>query len=122
MLPKLYNQVSIKVPQRWSRLPSLEGLLGSTGDGLKYTTELFIETQQDPLQDNQQGPQDSRPRHEILAESKLQFYLPQCSASNALNALIRLLIVKLAQDQLTDFVYVYHSSIGQSNMFPVNGH
>lgn len=116
VLPKLYREVFIKVPQRWSRLPSLEGLLGSTGDGLKFTTDLFIGTQQDPLRNDQQGSEDSRPHEETLTESKLQFYLPQSSASNALNTLIRLLIVKLPRDQLDCFRYVTPSSTGQSNM------
>lgn len=105
VLPRLYEEVFVKVPQRWSQLPSLEGLLGSTGDGLKYTKHLNISTQQDPLRDSQQGSEDTRSQAELLEERKLQLYLPQSSASNALNALIRLLIVKLPQNQLDDFRY-----------------
>ena len=106
VLPKLYNTVYIKVPQRWSQLPSLEGLLGATGDGLKYTQCLSIGTQQDPLRDGQQGSEDTRSQAELLEERQLQFCLPHSSASNALNAFIRLLIVKLPQNQLDDFRYV----------------
>ena len=102
-LPKLYKTVVIKAPQRWSRLPSSEGLLGSDGDGLKYTTELCIGTQQHPLQESQEEPEDPRLRKQILSERKLQFSLPQVSASNALNTLVRLIILKLPQNQLKLF-------------------
>lgn len=121
VLPKLYHQVVIRVPQKWSRLPSLEGLLGSTGDGLKYTTELSIETQQYPLRDSQQESKDSRPPEEVLAETKLQFYLPQISASNALNTLIRLLIVKLPQNRLEVFRHVFSPSSRLKHRIPING-
>ena len=50
VLPNIYKVVKIAVPQRWSRLASLEDLLGSTGEGLKYTTALMISTQQDLLE------------------------------------------------------------------------
>ena len=105
VLPRIYEHVFIKAPQKWSRLPSLEGLLGSTGDGLKYTTQLSIETQQDPLRESQQGSEDFRDPEQVLSESVLQFYKPQTSASNALNALIRILIFKLPEARLETFWY-----------------
>ena len=119
LLPKLYKTVFIRVPQKWSRLPSLEGLLASTGDGLKHTTELFIQTQQDPLRASQQGSEGSRSPDETWAQTKTQFYLPQSSVSDALNALIRLLIVKLPQDRLHGFQYVIAPSTMLKDWIPV---
>lgn len=107
VLPRIYEIVVIKAPQNWSRLPSLEGLLGSTGDGLKYTTQLFIETQQDPLRKSQQESEDLRNPEQALSEDNLQLYQPQTSASNHLNALIRILIFKLPEAQLDKFCW-YH--------------
>ena len=99
-LPKLYKTVFIKAPQAWSRLSSFESLLGSHGDGLQYTTELYIGTQQNPLQKSQKFyelPEES------LAEMESQFFLPHSSMSNALNTLVRLLVLKLPRDQLELF-------------------
>lgn len=116
VLSKLYKKVIIKVPQKWSRLPSLEGLLGSTGDGLKYTTDLSISTQQDPLRDSQQGSEDARPQAQLLEERNLQFYLPQSSASNALNTFVRLLIVKLPQNRLDEFSWEHDCELDVSTL------
>lgn len=116
VLPRIYEDVVIKVPPKWSRLPSLEGLLGSTGDGLKYTTQLSIETQQDPLRESQQGSEDFRDPEQVLSESNLQFYLPQTSASNALNTLIRILIFKLSEARLRTFWYGIPPPIRRSNV------
>ena len=102
-LPKLYKTVVIKAPQRWSQLPSVERLLGSDGSGLKSTTELYICTQQDPLQEYQEESEDQRLPEEVLAEHQLQFFLPQSSASNVLNTLVRLIILKLPRDRLELF-------------------
>ena len=102
-LPKLYKTVVIKAPQRWSRLPSFESLIGSPGNGLEYTTELYIGTQQEPVQASQEGPEDERPPEEVQSESELQFFLPHSSMSNALNTLVRLIILKLPRDRLELF-------------------
>ena len=99
-LPKLYKTVLIKAPQAWSRLSSFESLLGSDGNGLKYTTELCISTQQNPLQESQEL---FEPPEEVSAETELQFYLPHSSMSNALNTLVRLIVLKLPRDQLELF-------------------
>ena len=115
VLPRIYERVVIKAPQKWSRLPSLEGLLGSSGDGLKYTTQLSIETQQDPLRESQKEFEDFRNPERVLSESTLQLYLPQTSASNALNALIRILIFKLPEGQLDTFWYGIPAPIRRSN-------
>lgn len=121
VLPKLYKEVSIIVPQRWSRLSSLEGLLGSSGDGLKYTTDLMIQTQQDPLRNDQKGSEDIRPEAEILEERTLKFCLPQSSASNALNAFVRLLLVKLPQNKLFSFRHVISHPTRLKYRLPVDG-
>ena len=102
-LPKLYKTVVIKAPQRWSRLPSFENLLGSHGDGLKYTTELYIGTQQEPLQESQEENKDQRLLEEDLLETEFDFYFPRSSTSNALNTLVRLIILRLPRDQLELF-------------------
>ena len=102
-LPKLYKTVVIKAPHTWSRLTSFEKLLGSDGDGLNYTTELYIGTQQKPLQGNQEVPEDQRRSEEVLAETQLGLFLPQSSTSNALNTLVRLLILRLSRGQLVLF-------------------
>ena len=102
-LPKLYKTVIIKAPQRWSRLPSVESLLGSAGNGLKYTTELSIGTQQEPVQASQEEPEDGRLPEEVPSETELQFYLPHSLMSNGLNTLVRLIILKLPRDQLELF-------------------
>ena len=102
-LPKLYKTVVIKAPQRWSQLPSFESLLGSDGDGLKYTTELYIGTQQDSLQYSQEESEGQQLPEEVLAETQIQLFLPQSSTSNALNTLVRLIILKLPRDQLELF-------------------
>ena len=115
VLPRIYENVVIKAPQKWSRLPSLEGLLGSTGDGLKYTTQLSIEIQQDPLRESQKESEDFRDPERVLSESTLQLYLPQTSASNALNALIRILLFKLPEAQLNRFWYDIPAPIRRSN-------
>ena len=102
-LPKLYKTVVITAPQRWSQLPSFESLLGSDGDGLKYTTELYIGTQQYPLQESQEESEDQRLPEEVPAEMQFQFFLPQSSTSNALNTLVRLIILKLPRNKLELF-------------------
>lgn len=78
---------------------------------------LSIEPQQDPLRDSQQeGLEESPPYGEDLAEPERQFYLPQSSASNALNALIRLLIVKLPRDGLVHFQWDHCCELDASTL------
>ena len=42
VLPTLYQTIELKVPLQWTRLPSLENLLASSSEGLKYTRCLKI--------------------------------------------------------------------------------
>lgn len=77
---------------------------------------LSIEPQQDPLRDSQQGLEESPPYGEDLAEPERHFYLPQSSASNALNALIRLLIVKLPRDGLVHFQWDHCCELDASTL------
>ena len=101
VLPRIYERVVIKAPQEWSRLPSVGHLLFySTADGLKYTTELFIEIQQDPLRDSQRESEDFRAREQVVSKSTRQ-----CSPSKIFNHLIRILITKLREAQLDTFWY-----------------
>lgn len=102
-LPKLYKTVIIKAPQRWSRLPSFESPLASDGGGLKYTTELYIGTQQNPLQDSQEEYEYQRLHQEVLAQTEHQLILLRSPTSNALNTLVRLIILRLPRHQLKLF-------------------
>ena len=107
---KLYSDLYLFVPMRWSRLGSLENLVGSSGDGLKLTTSIRISTQHDPLRPNQKRDQAIATQDEIELETKLDFCLPTIQASNFLNALVRLLLMKLPQNQLQIFWYNHRTS------------
>ena len=92
-LPKLYRLLTLKVPVKFSRLDTLENLLSGSDDGLQYTRAINILTQQAPLKSNA-----------IKAEQQLQIerlsYVPVCYVSDALNTLIRLLILRLPKNRL----------------------
>ena len=123
----------MKIPLRWSRLPSLEGLLASSSEGLKYTRCLRIVTKQYPQEDNSYFNLDRLPEtddedvvdneNESADEEGVELddgekeeegeeedgifkvYHPHNSASNTLNAFIRVLISKLPLQQLHTFWY-----------------
>ncbi len=109
-LAKLYSDLYIFVPMRWSRLVSLENLVGSSGDGLKFTTSISILTQQDPLRPNQKLDQAIATQGDIELETENNFCLPTIQASNFLNALVRLLLMKIPQNQLLGFWYDHQTS------------
>lgn len=89
---------------QWSRLPSLEGLLSSPGSNLRFTTDLRIETQLDPLRRDQIGDDDQLLRSISSPNATSQeLFVPRKDASNALNALVRLLILKIPKGGLESF-------------------
>lgn len=133
VLPTLYHTIELKVPLRWSHLPSLESLLASSSEGLKYTRSLRIVTKQYPLEDDVYGNPDNVPANDDdddddeesegepideedgVADTEdedderdegngqFKIFLPDKWASNALNAFIRVLIVRLPPHQLHTF-------------------
>ena len=134
VLPTLYHTIELKIPLRWSRLPSLENLLASWSEGLKYTRCLRIVTKQYPQQNNNYLNLDKVPENDdegiVKADTEsghereaglndaemegetsenqgmFRIYRPRRSASNTLNAFIRVLISKLPSQQLRTFWYL----------------
>ena len=141
VLPTLYQTIELKVPLRWTRLPSLENLLASSSEGFKYTRCLRIVANQyrkndayrnldrvhetddeDVVEDEHESEDEEESEAEsesrVLGEDEDEsskgeeddsrlFRLcdSDTSASNALNAFIRVLIMKLPRQQLHAFWY-----------------
>lgn len=108
-LARLYSHVVIKVPIRWSRLTSLEDLISSAGSGFNFVTSICVTVQQQPSIDDAQESEDGRTAQEIAEERDLGFCLPHVAASKALNALIRLLLMRIPDNHLKHFECVYDS-------------
>lgn len=131
VLPTLYRTIELKVPLRWSQLPSLESLLASSSEGLKYTRCLRIITTQYRQEDNTyfnldedivEHEQESGDEEDLVGDAGMddseeeaegegvgalfRVSHPRTAASNALNAFIRVLIVKLQPQQLHTFWYI----------------
>ena len=106
-LAKLYSRVLIRVPIRWSRLASLENLVASFGNGLKFTTTIFIAALQQSSNGETLESEDDRTPDETAEEEDLLFCLPSSSASKALNVMIRLLLMRIPDNRLKGFRYVY---------------
>lgn len=102
-IPRLYKHVFIQVPMQWSRLPSLEALVGSSGESTQFIRSITVSTQQDPLREDQTRTVESRLPSVMALGGRPLFVLPAVSASNALNVLIRLLIARLPKHRLRDF-------------------
>lgn len=124
-LPQLYRTIELKVPLKWNRLASLEKLLATSPESLRFTRSLHIVAQQAPIKDDGYGSRDemdltasekedddeeSRPDNEEsgldVEDDAFKLYHPARWASSALNALVRLLILKLSRQQLCDFRFV----------------
>lgn len=91
------------MPIRWSRLPAIENLLGSSDDNFRFVRQITIKTRQDPLSDDERDI-ESLTDSEAEMEKKL-LALPSVAVSRALNVLIRLLIPKLPTQRLEVFWY-----------------
>ena len=153
VLPRLYHTIELKIPLRWSRLPSLENLLASSSEGLKYTRCLRVVTKQYCREDNPyphvdkitetdvegviQNEHESGDEEEALAEAELgnaeeeeqgnehnrlfRISHPRTSASNSLNAFVRVLIVKFPPQQLHTLWYIslsYYYVIFYNSLIP----
>ena len=105
--PLLYETVSLRVPMKWSRLPSIESLITSTSDNFQYIKHLWIHTQHEPLSENQQGAAYHPYEREPIEEEILLFKLPPNWASDALNTLIRLLVLRLPRHRLQTLRYLW---------------
>ena len=141
VLPALYQTIELKVPLKWTRLPSLENLLASSSEGLKYARCLKIVTNQyrkndayrnldnvhetddedavdsdhesndeesseaQSESDNSEVDEDEGSEREEDDGPFFRFYEPNTSASNALNAFIRVLIMRFPRQQLHTFWY-----------------
>jgi len=120
VIPKLYRQIVLRVPQRWERLDSLLDLVVSTNNGFKYTSEILIEPQQRPRDEKQfkeqsQDNSDNDESHNDPSdddscdyvsddEYSLQTFLPREQDSVSLNRLIRRLVIKVPRNQLSHFM------------------
>ncbi|KAM0798656.1 hypothetical protein BDR22DRAFT_858375 [Usnea florida] len=112
-LASLYENVVIRAPIQWSRLVSLENLISSAGSGLKFTTSIYITTQQQPSKNNTQENENDSTTLEDLAGSSC---LPQASASKTLNVLVRLLLGRIPDNQLKCFDYRHKCSLELSTL------
>ena len=103
--PILYESVVLRVPMKWSRLPTLESLVSSSGENLRWIRRLAIDTQHDSIRKNQRGPtEDIFTQDEPREHSKL-FTLPSAAASHTLNILIRVLVARLPENGLQSLKY-----------------
>ena len=94
--PKLYERMSLRAPVRWSRLPSLETLITSSGENLYGVRYISVETQNDPLRTSQQGPMDEFDQH----LQHINFRLPSHHASHNMNQYIGMLVAKIPHRHL----------------------
>ena len=104
---------------KWNRLESLENLLTTNPEGLRYTQGLEIIPLQSPILDDGYGSRedlylvDNGEDEEARSDDEddaFRTYTPSRGSSCAVNALIRLLILKLPRQQLREFSYVNLSS------------
>lgn len=104
-IPRLYKTVGLKVPLQWNRLSSLESLLSSQSEGLKYTECLSIVVRQSAFEDDQYGSlEELADEHDDGVEiGPFLIYSSTRRTSKALNALIRLLVLKLPRQHLRRF-------------------
>lgn len=108
-LPQLYHTIELKVPLKWNRLASLERLLATSPEALQFTRVLHVVPQQAPMKDDSYGSlddldltddgEDDEDRSDDVDEA-FKIYTPGRWASSALNSLVRLLVLKLARQQL----------------------
>lgn len=118
--PKLYRRLFLRVPQQWEDLGSLQNLVTSAKENLRYTSEIVIEPQQRLRDGDQYGTQshdnssndeshnvssdDGFSDYESDDEDSLQVFLPREQDSRSLNEFVRLLVKKIPQNQLNQFM------------------
>lgn len=119
VIPKLYRRIVLRVPQRWERLDSLLNLVASGDNGFKYTSEIFVEPQQRPRDEDQYSeqaqdnpdndefdndPSDAGPSEYSSDNEDLRSFLPHEQDSVSLNRLIQRLVKQVPRNQLSQFV------------------
>ena len=104
-LPKLYRRVDVRIPDDRFCLDALEGLLLSSGEGLKSTRQLRILPQQGPLYSPQDFFQDDEVDNDRDVEQTHDYHSGS-RTSSLFNLLIRQLIMKIPIDCLQMFEYV----------------
>ena len=95
--PKLYHCIILRVPMRWSKLPSFESLISSSGKNFRYVGHVVVTTQQGQLRNCQRGGLSKD------ADQGCLFDFPPDFASDALNVRIRLLLARLPKQRLQSF-------------------
>lgn len=132
---QLYEHVVLRVPMEWSRLPSLESLISSSGENFSLVRHITIATKHDVLRKNQKEPvynlhirgiksednagypytytessdydsEDSNSDWDVVLGHRSKLMLPPPSASRALNVLIRMLVARLPKHRLQTLRYV----------------
>lgn len=103
--PHLYQHVIIRVPLKWDSLNSLDSLIcpdAASVSNLRYCRSLSIKTQQtlpDLVYDGRKY-ETSRDDEDC---PKFQLHKPTSCASNALNDLIRFILLRLPKHTLQTF-------------------
>ena len=99
VLPVLYACLTLRVPHQSTEYAALENLLSSSGEGLKFTKSIRVQTvqtfnaaYQDVVQTTPEGI------------STMSF--PNDAWSDTMNALIRMLIMRIQRNNLESFTYV----------------
>ncbi len=132
---QLYEHVVLRVPMGWSRLPSLESLISSSGENFSLVRHITVATQHDVLRKNQKEPVYNLRIRGVRSEDNAGYpwpdtessdynsedsngdwdgvlghpsppMLPPPSASRALNVLIRMLVARLPKHRLQTLRYV----------------
>lgn len=101
--PRLYGTVELKVPCRWNRLSSLESLIGSQSQGFNYIRCLRIVVQQSSPSNDQLGDVEELSDSEDEPGCLFTVHTTNKFRSTALNALIRLLFLKIPRQCLQHF-------------------
>ncbi|KAL2039485.1 hypothetical protein N7G274_007757 [Stereocaulon virgatum] len=99
MQPHLHRTLQLKVPVHHLCLSSLEGLLGSAGEGLQHTTHVAITTRMTCYQKEDEGDKSCQ---------NSSTYLPNSSLSTALNMPIRSLIMSIPRGQRRWFYWLHN--------------
>ena len=111
-LPRLYETIELRIPLKWSRLPSLENLLTVNSKAFVHIRNIFIETKQSLVKQDQYGSFDESDLtgneepsefYEDTDDTPFRRCSPMCGGSENLNAFIRLLILKIPKQRLYAF-------------------
>lgn len=107
VISKLYSQIRLKVPWKWSTYTSLEHLLASSGEGFHFTRSIEISARQCLSQDEIHNEMAQSTERGGQDAGKAAGPQPIWAESNALNTLIRLLLVRRPSNRLESFRCVH---------------